>query len=88
MLRVEVKSDAVTVKEGIGKASGKPYSIREQAAYLFTGDAYPVAVTIGLSDGQKPFAPGLYMTPPSCFEVKFGQVSVRLRDLKPFKAGA
>jgi len=87
MLRVEIKSDAVTVKEGVAKATGKPYSIREQAAYLFTGDVYPIAVTVSLSGGQKPYGPGIYVVPPSGFEVKFGQVSLRLRDLRPFQAG-
>ncbi|TAA08847.1 single-stranded DNA-binding protein [Pseudoxanthomonas winnipegensis] len=40
-MRIEICSTDVTTFEGTAKASGKPFKIRKQVAYLHTGNAYP-----------------------------------------------
>lgn len=77
-IRFEVKSTAVTEKRGTARATGKPFLIREQAAYMDTGKAYPVEVKINLDD-LAPLEPGQYELTKDCFYVqRFGDVAVDL----------
>jgi hypothetical protein len=76
-----VKEAAVTTKSGQGK-NGKPYTIREQNAWLHTGKAYPQEVRIRLGDDGAPFAPGEYELTDRCFWVdRWGSVNVDLAHM-------
>lgn len=89
MIKVEVQSAEVISKSGTSAKTGKPYSIREQAAYAYLYDRngnaepHPRPIRIGLDDGQNPYSPGNYLlTPESIFvggfgELKFGRVKLR-----------
>lgn len=80
-MRLEVKSTDVAVKEGTSRA-GRPYSIREQHAWLDTGKAYPSEVRIRLNEKQEAFPPGQYSIGPGCFWVdRYGSVQVDLAKI-------
>jgi len=82
-MKIEVKTTEVVEKKGTSQ-KGKPYSIREQSAYMDIGKAYPVEVTISLDNGQPPFSAGVYEITPKCFFVKsFGQLGVDLSKIQP-----
>jgi hypothetical protein len=82
-VKIEVKSTEVIEKKGTSQ-KGKPYSIREQHAYIDIGKSYPVEVTIALDNGMSAFSPGIYEITPKCFYVKsFGQVGVDLSKIQP-----
>lgn len=59
-MRISIESTEVHTKNGTSSRTGKPYSIREQGAYLHTGAKYPVACRIPLGDEQAPYPPGDY----------------------------
>lgn len=60
MQRIEIVSEQVHVKSGTAK-SGKPYTIREQEAFLHTpGRRYPETCRVVLESEQAPYAPGVY----------------------------
>lgn len=82
MLRIEVKSEALSVKEGTSKA-GRPYSIREQTAYVSVPDSMDPTtmltqrIAIALDNGQQPYKPGVYQLSPTSFEVsRYGSLMV------------
>lgn len=78
VVTIEVKSTQVNEKRGTAQRTGKAYVIREQAAYMDMGKAYPVEVKINLDD-LAPFEPGIYAVGPECFYVqRFGDVGVDL----------
>ena len=82
-MKIEVKTTEVKEKKGTSQ-KGKPYSIREQSAYLDIGKAYPVEVTIALDNGMSAFSPGIYEITTKCFFVKsFGQIGVDLSKIQP-----
>ena len=62
-MKIEVKTSEVRVKSGNAKRTGKPYTIREQEAYLHVpGAAYPERCVLNLEGDQEPYAPGIYET--------------------------
>jgi helix-destabilizing protein len=89
-MRFEVKSAAVNEKRGTSRA-GKPYVIREQAAYMDVGKAYPVEVKINLDD-LAPLEVGFYEVTKECFYVqRYGDVAVdlsRARRVAPASVAA
>lgn len=79
-MKIEVKSSEVNVKSGTSKKSGKPYSIREQVAYLHVqGEAYPQRCVLQLEDEQQPYAPGVYETANELYVGDFGRLAVSRR---------
>ena len=89
-MKIEVKSEEVNTKTGFAKASGKPYSIREQFAYLHVpGDAYPVKCSLQLEDEQAPYPVGLYETTNELYVGDFGRLNVsRKMQLLPQRKAA
>ncbi|HEB5398756.1 single-stranded DNA-binding protein (plasmid) [Escherichia coli] len=79
MLTVEIHESQVSVKErsGVSQKSGKPYTIREQEAYIDLGGVYPALFNFNLEDGQHPYPAGKYRVHPASFKINnFGQVAV------------
>lgn len=76
-IRILVKSSTVHTKAGNAKGSGKPYSIREQAAALDTGLDFPDPIRIALNNDQPPYAPGVYTLSPDSFKAgAYGAIEV------------
>jgi hypothetical protein len=92
MLKLEVRSGEVSLKQGTSAKTGKPYSIREQVAWCFFVDAqgvlepYPSRVLLTIEDNEQPYPPGIYELSPSSFSLgKFGSIFCRPK-LMPFAA--
>ena len=79
-MKIEAKSSEVKVKSGNAKRTGKPYTIREQEAYLHVpGGAYPERCVLNLEEGQEPYAPGIYETANELYVGDFGRLAVSRR---------
>jgi len=79
-MKIEVKSSEVKVKSGNAKRTGRPYTIREQEAYLHVpGAAYPERCVLNLEDDQEPYAPGIYETSNELYVGDFGRLAVSRR---------
>jgi hypothetical protein len=83
MIRIEIKSTDIFPFSGISKATGKPFSIRNQEAYAYTFDdhgnprPYPELVKISLDEQQLPFPVGFYiLKPESVFVDKFQRLAL------------
>ena len=94
MLKVEIATSVVDVKNGTSAKTGKPYSIREQEGWIFCYDKngqpypHPQKIKLTLDDDQQLYTPGNYILCPSSVYVdRFGQVAVRAR-LRPAVAAA
>lgn len=89
-MKIEVKSTEVNTKAGNSKRSGKPYSIREQVAYLHVqGEAYPVRCVLVLEDGQEAYPAGMYETANELYVGDFGQLTASRRmALTPIRKAA
>lgn len=82
MIRATVKSTEVETKNGTGKKSGKPYSIREQTAMLSFPSGEIRKHNLTLDDNAEPLPPGNYAPKESAvfidgFDIK---ISSRARD--------
>lgn len=88
MLKIEIKSTALTQKSGTGKKSGKAYSFREQHAYAhLPGKPYPVEIKLTRNDDQPAYEPGMYQLSADSFFVDgFQSLAVSPR-LTPVPAG-
>ncbi|MCB1561414.1 MAG: hypothetical protein KDI75_10030 [Xanthomonadales bacterium] len=78
--RIIIESAAVHQKDGTSARTGKPYTIREQDAWLDTGDSYPAKISITLGDNDWPFQPGEYIITNPLQPGRFGRLEVP-RDL-------
>jgi len=89
-MKIEVKNSEVKVKSGNAKRTGRPYTIREQEAYLHVpGAAYPERCVLNLEDDQEPYAPGIYETSNELYVGDFGRLSVsRGMTLAPVRKAA
>lgn len=68
-VKIEVHSDNVDVRSGTS-AKGRPYTIREQFAYVQLGnDPYPTKIKLNLKEGQLAYRPGHYVLHDSSFYV-------------------
>lgn len=87
MLRVQVETTIIDTKNGTSARTGKPYSIREQEAWMYCYDKegkpyqHPQKISLQLEDDQKdPYPVGQYILDPASIYVgKFGQVCIRAR---------
>lgn len=93
MLKVTVETEAVDVKNGTSAKTGKPYSIREQEAWILMygkdGKPYPHPQKFKLTlddDQEKPYPLGQYILDPASLYIdRFGQIAIRAR-LRPAPA--
>jgi hypothetical protein len=87
---VEVKVSAFTLREGIARGSGKPYSMREQSAWVDTGKAYPQELRFILRDRpqiQDAVPVGKYVLDESAIYVdKNGSLQINIHSMKPIAA--
>ena len=73
MIKIEIQSDVVRTKSGVSARTGKPYSIREQEAYVHTMDQqgnprpYPQQLVLSLPEDRPPYPPGSYILAPESF---------------------
>lgn len=75
MIRVLVKSDNVSQRNGTGKAAGKVF--RHQSGGLDNGTDFPQPCRIPLDEHQPPYPPGVYtLTPASFYAGQYGDIEV------------
>lgn len=87
MLKVTVETTVVDVKTGISAKTGKPYSIRDQEAWILAygkdGKPYPhpQKFKVTLDDDQpEPYPLGQYIIDPASIYIdRFGQLAIRAR---------
>jgi len=86
MLKVQVETTVFNLKQGTSAKTGKPYSIREQEAWMFgygrdgKQQPHPQKIKITLDDDQNPYEVGTYQIDPASLYVdRFGQVAIRVR---------
>ncbi|MDR2092848.1 MAG: G5P family DNA-binding protein [Azoarcus sp.] len=84
MLKLEVRTAEVSLKQGTSAKTGKPYSIKEQVAWCFFVDAhgnpepYPSRVMLTIEDDEQPYQPGIYELSLKSFSLgKFGSIFCR-----------
>jgi len=56
---IEITSEPIAERSGISKKTGAAYTMREQPAYIHTGNAYPARFLLSLGT-TVPHAPGFY----------------------------
>jgi len=93
MLKVQVETTVVDLKQGTSAKTGKPYSIREQEAWMFgfgrdgKPQPHPQKIKLTLDDDQTPYEVGQYILDPASIYVdRFGQVAIRARLRAPLQA--
>jgi len=65
-IKIEVISAQVDTRSGVSKASGKPWEMSTQDAYLHkANEPYPEKIQISLDDKEKPKQPGVYSVDPA-----------------------
>lgn len=86
MLKVEVVTSMVDTKGGISAKTNKPYSIREQEAWVTfysregKPNPHPSKVKLTLDADQDPYEIGDYIIDPaSLYADRFGQIAIRAR---------
>lgn len=86
MLKIQVETTMVDAKNGTSAKTGKPYSIREQEAWMFGYDRegkphpHPQRIRLTLDDDQQPYQLGTYQLDPSSIYVdRFNQIAIRAR---------
>ena len=67
-MKIVIKSAEVSAKNVISKRTGKPYTFREQTAFLTDGEEVR-RFYVTLQDGQNPYAPGEYVLSSESFRV-------------------
>lgn len=87
MVKIQVESVSVELKQGVSAKNGKAYSIREQEAWMFgvgrdgKPQPHPQRIKITLDDEQQsPYPLGTYtLDPASLYVDRFGQIAIRAR---------
>lgn len=86
MLKIQIETTVVDTKSGTSAKTGKPYSIREQEAWMFgygrdgKPQPHPQKIKLTLDDDQNPYEVGTYQIDPASLYVdRFGQVAIRVR---------
>lgn len=86
MLKIQVETMIVDAKNGTSAKTGKPYSIREQEAWMFGFDRegkphpHPQRIRLTLDDDQQPYPVGTYqLDPASIYVDRFNQIAIRAR---------
>ena len=93
-MKIEIKSLAVATRSGVGDG-GKLWKVQEQTGYAFTvakdgtPEPYPQKVTVRITDGQQPYAPGVYELQDASFFVgQYGKLTLGDLVLMPVKQAA
>lgn len=78
-MHIEIESTETFSRSGVSSTSGRPYSIREQAALMFRkGEKYPERIKINLEEGAPAYAVGQYTLHDSSFSPnRYGALQVR-----------
>lgn len=78
-IRIEIENSQILTRSGVSERTGKPYTIREQAALMFRdGERYPERIKVNLDDGMSAYQPGNYVLSDASFSVsRFGALQVR-----------
>lgn len=86
MFKVQVETTVFDLKQGTSAKTGKPYSIREQEAWMYgfgrdgKQHPHPQKIKLTLDDDQQPYPVGTYQIDPASLYVdRFGQVAIRVR---------
>lgn len=87
MLKITVETMVIDQKSGVAAKTGKPYSIREQEAWMYgigrdgKQQPHPQKIKLTLDDDQKdPYPLGTYtLDPASLYVDRFGQIAIRAR---------
>lgn len=88
---VTIESDKLHVRSGISQ-KGKPYTIREQEAYIDLGKRFPVETKLNLDEEQPAWPPGEYDIDviASLYVDRFGGMAIssnpQLVNHRPLKA--
>lgn len=90
--RIEVSDEPINVRRG--EKDGRPWEVREQTAYFYTGGRYPEKFTLRLDKNQPPYTPGEYFVDPASVRIsqygepQFGRALalVPVASVKPVKA--
>lgn len=86
MIRIEIASTKIETIKGTSKASGKPYEINKQEAFLHTGGKYPDRFQINLPNngelGAVAKPPGFYTLSDASIVVnaEYGQLEISRYD--------
>ena len=79
-LSIEVREANIVTKNGIGKKTGKPYSIHQQAAMVSLPNGETRRVVLQHDDGDAALSPGSYRPKASAYWVgDFGSLSISNR---------
>lgn len=83
MIRISIDNPEVTTRSGVAKATGKPYTVREQEGWAYMYDkngrieSHPRAIKINLRETEPAYAVGDYiLQAQSLYVGKFGSLEV------------
>lgn len=86
MLRIEVKSTALKLREGVS-GKGKAYAFNQQEAWIDMPNGERRKLTLTLDTKAQPYAPGTYELAPESFGVdQFGTLELSRVHLVAAKA--
>lgn len=87
MIKVEITPEQakVNTRSGVSKATGQPFTINEQEAYIYLGSIYPQLFKFNLDNGVPPYPAGVYqLDASSLFVGDFSKLRIGKMVLKPF----
>jgi hypothetical protein len=87
MIKIEITPDQakVNTRSGVSKATGQPFTINEQEAYIYLGSRYPQRFTFNLDSGVPAYSAGIYeLDASSLFVGDFSKLRIGKLVLKPF----
>lgn len=90
MVKIEIDSTEIDVFSGTSNRTGKPFSMRKQAAWVhLPGDRYPTRIEMTLDDDSQAYPKGEYkLGPRSLFVDRFGRLSLGRLELVTLKLAA
>lgn len=75
MIRILIKSDNVSSRNGSGRAAGKVF--RHQSGAIDNGNDFPQPCRVPLDEHQPAYPPGTYtLTPASFYAGEYGDIEV------------
>jgi len=92
MLTIVVTKPEIRELQGNAKVSGRPFHMRIQTAFAYTGDPdgvvseFPEKFELILEKGAEPYARGKYQLAPSALAVRDRELTVGSVRLVPFTA--
>lgn len=84
---IRIEDSKVDMRSGTSQRTGKPYSMKEQKAYLVGFAKYPVEISLTLPDDVQFYVPGDYTAETPFTVGRFGRLELnRNLTLTPVKA--